>query len=42
MNFLPSFKFLFCEEHCPQSYKVLQLPWVEAEHNLVVEGESVS
>lgn len=42
MNFLPCFKFLFCEEHCPQSHKVLQLPWVEAEHSLVVEGESVS
>lgn len=42
MNFLPCFKFLFCEEHCPQSHKVLQLPWVEAEHNLVVEGESAS
>lgn len=40
INFLPCFEFLFCEKHCPESHKVLQLPLVEAEHNLVVEGES--
>lgn len=42
INFLPYFKFLFCEKHCPESHKVLQLPLVEAERNLGVEGESRS
>lgn len=41
-NKLLCFEFLLCEKHCPESHKVQQLPLVEAEHHLVVGGESRS